>query len=115
MKKIIYHKLIRDKIPAVIKARGSKSETKKLSAKAFEQALLKKLQEEAIEISTAKNRLALISEIGDVLDVLDEIIKLKRIKPSDIKKARRINFARKGGFKKRLFLLWSSDDGYRKK
>ncbi|MDD2807591.1 MAG: nucleoside triphosphate pyrophosphohydrolase [Patescibacteria group bacterium] len=113
MKKITYHKLIRDKIPEVIAAHGSQAKTKKLNAKDFEIALLNKLSEEAREVVAAKSKIELTFEVGDVLDVLDEIIKLKKLKPADIKKARQINLARKGGFKKRLFLLWSSDDGYK--
>lgn len=112
MKKIFYNKLIRDKIPETIQARGSRCFTRRLTAKAFERALLKKIGEEASGVLAARTRRELISELADVIDVIEELQRLKRISAHELKTAQRANQQRKGGFKKRLFLTWSSDDGY---
>jgi predicted house-cleaning noncanonical NTP pyrophosphatase (MazG superfamily) len=112
MKKIFYSKLVRDNIPSIIAERGSRCSIKRLPKKAFEKALLKKVGEEASGILAARTRRELILEFADVVDVLEEIKKIKKISAREVTAARRTNFKRKGGFKKRLFLTWSSDDGY---
>ena len=60
-----------------------------------------------------KSRVELISELTDVLDVIDEIKLVKKITPSELARAKRENFKKKGGFKKRLYLHWAEDTGYR--
>jgi len=113
MKKRYYYKLIRDKIPQKIKAEGSTCQTTKLGIKEFEKELKKKLIEEAVEVVESKDQKELTKELGDVLDVWEEIRKLKRISLSEIKTAQKEASRKKGGFKKRLYLIWSSDDGYK--
>ncbi|HEY4526214.1 MAG TPA: nucleoside triphosphate pyrophosphohydrolase [Candidatus Paceibacterota bacterium] len=113
MKKVYYHKLIRDKIPERITQRGGKYSVKKLDKKEFEGELLKKVGEEADGLLSAKNKQELISELADVLVVIEEVKKLKRISGRQIFQALKTNYARKGGFRKKLFLDWSSDTGYK--
>lgn len=113
MKKIHYNKLIRDKIPEKIKKNGGDFKVKKLNSKEFEKELYKKISEETLGLSRAKNSKEAASELADILAVLDEVVKLKKIKQKDIEKAKKINFKIKGGFKKRLYLYWSSDTGYK--
>ena len=113
MKKIHYNKLIRDKIPEVIAKDGGTFKVEKLTNKKFEKELIKKVEEEASALPKCKTRKELIEELGDVLDVIDEIKKLKKIKQTELRQAREKAFVKKGGFKKRLFLFWTSDTGYR--
>ncbi|MFA6047927.1 MAG: nucleoside triphosphate pyrophosphohydrolase [Parcubacteria group bacterium] len=113
MKKIFYNKVIRDRIPDVIKEWGGVFEIKKLKGIEFEKELIKKVGEEASGLLAAKDRKELISELADVVDVIEEIKKLKKISTSELKKAQKAGFAKKGGFKKKLFLVWSSDTGYK--
>lgn len=112
MKKIHYNKLIRDKIPEKIKQNGGGYSIKKLSQKAFIAELLKKVGEEASGLVSVKTKAELTSELADIIAVLDEIKKRMRISAKQIQKALKDNFQRKGGFNKKLFLLWSSDTGY---
>lgn len=113
MKKIHYNKLIRDKIPEKIKKSGGDYKIEKLKTKEFEKELIKKVGEEADGLVNAKNKKELISELADVIDVIEEIKGFKKITNQQIKKAQKENNKIKGGFKKRLFLFWSSDTGYR--
>jgi len=113
MKKIYYNKLIRDRIPEVIKENGSDCEVRKLKAKEFDEKLLKKVDEEVSEFLGAKSRKEIVAELADVLDVLEEIKKRKKITSQEIQQAQKQAFKKKGGFKKRLFLIWSSDSGYK--
>lgn len=113
MKKIYYNKLIRDKIPEIIREKGSDCKTKTLSSVDFYKELVKKVSEEASGILGAKNKKELISEIADVLDVINEIKKVKKITSKQILRTQEENNKRKGGFKKHIYLFWSSDDGYK--
>jgi len=113
MKKIHYNKLIRDNIPEAIEKNGGKYKIKQLDKQKYLRELIKKVEEEASALPKVKTRQELIEEIGDVLDVIDQIKKDKKIKPLELKLARQRAQNKKGGFKKRLFLYWSTDDGYK--
>jgi len=113
MEKIYYNKLIRDKIPEIIKRSGGDFKIKKLKAKDFEKELIKKVGEEADGLISAKTKEKFILELTDVLDVIQEIKRFKRISNRQIENAQKESNKRKGGFKKRLFLFWSSDTGYK--
>ena len=113
MKKIYYNKLIRDKVPDKIHLLGSECETLELSQEEFEKELIKKVTEEARGLLNAKNDQEILEELADVMDVLDEILKIKNISREQLELQQKNNFEKKGGFSKRLFLSWSSDDGYK--
>lgn len=113
MKKIYYRKLVRDKIPKRIQESGGKYEAKPFSVTKFKEAILKKVEEEAGELANAKKRGEIISEMGDLLDVLREVKKTFRIKPAELRASRQSEMKRKGGFKKRIYLVWAEDTGYR--
>lgn len=113
MNKIYYNKLIRDKIPEKIKKNGGNFKIKKLKVKEFEKELIKKVGEESDGLLAAKTKKKLISELADVLDVIQEIKRFKGITNQQIKRVQKESNKKKGGFKKRLFLFWSSDTGYK--
>jgi len=113
MRKIHYNKLIRDKIPSRIKKGGAKASYRILNKKSFEKELIKKVEEEASGLVTAKSKKELINELADITEVIEEIKKVKKINTRQINSARKKNMAKKGGFKKRIFLRWSSDNGYK--
>lgn len=114
MERVYYNKLIRDAIPGIIRDKGGSCGIRKLRTKEFDQELFKKLVEEAKEVRDAKGKKALESEIGDILVIIDEIKKRKKISSRDIQKAQQDSLKRKGGFAKRIFLEWSSDEGYKR-
>src|SRR4030042_2055305 len=79
IKKIYYHKLVRDKIPEIIEKSGGAAKFKKLTAKQFEKELLKKVGEESSALPGVKSKKELIDELADVIEVIDEIKKFKKI------------------------------------
>lgn len=113
MKKIYYNKLIRDKVPAQMDRAGAAYKIKKLSRKEFEKELIKKAEEEASGLQRARNKKELSQELADVLDVVEEIKRVKRIGTEKIEEMREENARKKGGFRKRTYLFWSEDKGYR--
>jgi predicted house-cleaning noncanonical NTP pyrophosphatase (MazG superfamily) len=110
--RVYYNKLIRDKIPEKIAKEGSACEVRELSDEEFEFELVKKVEEEARGMANSASREELMSELADVEAVLDEIKKLKNVTSEELETFKERNFEKKGGFDKRLFLIWSSDDGY---
>ncbi len=111
--RIYYNKLSRDKIPENIAAKGVEYEVKTLSEEEFQTELLKKVVEEAIEVSETSSHEELISEIADLEDVLEELKSIKSITAQELQVAKDRAFAKKGGFKNRTFLVWAGDDGYK--
>lgn len=113
IKKIYYNKLVRDRIPEVIKKSGGVAEFVKLSSEDFKKELLLKVGEEASGLTNAKDGDDLIKELADIGAVIDEIKKVYGITDEELMVAKKANFDKKGGFDKKLFLVWSEDTGYK--
>jgi predicted house-cleaning noncanonical NTP pyrophosphatase (MazG superfamily) len=71
--KIIYNKLVRDKIPAIIQASGKTCETEILSDAQYLTMLDKKLDEELAEYHEAQN----LEELADLLEVLYAVVRAR--------------------------------------
>jgi predicted house-cleaning noncanonical NTP pyrophosphatase (MazG superfamily) len=101
-----YHKLVRDKIPEIIQQSGLKCETLTLSESEYREALRQKVIEEAQEIAVADEE-NLITELADIYEVIDGIVETYGINRELIiaEQIRRRN--ERGGFQKRVKLLWT--------
>ena len=101
-----YPKLVRDRIPEIVKSHGKKSTIRILSDdKEYLDFLLLKLIEEATELSNAKSEENQIEELADVYEVLGSILELQKLTQIDIAKAQDQKRVKRGGFKKRLLML----------
>ncbi len=106
MKKVIrYNKLIRDRILEIIKADGGKSFSRVLNKKEYLKEIKKKITEEAKELVKAKSKKETVNEIVDIQELIDRIISELGLTKSQIKKQQKIKNKKRGGFKKRLFLI----------
>lgn len=113
MRKIHYNKLIRDRIPLVMKKNGAVYRIKLLSQSSFKRELLKKVGEEASSLPHLKKKSDITDELADTLDVIKETQRVFKISDAEIRSAQKKAFQRKGGFRKKYFLFWSQDTGYR--
>jgi len=113
MEKIFYNKLIRDNIPDKMEKKGSAFEINTLGNEEFEEELIKKVEEEASGLQNSKSKEDFVAEIADIMDVVDEIKKIKNISNKEIKEKQKKNFEKKGGFDKKIFLVWSEKDDYK--
>lgn len=114
MKRVFYNKLIRDGIPDKIVKNGGEFEVRRLDDdQEFEQELLKKVNEEAGALAHVRSREEFLNEYADLMVVLDALTKHLEFSEADIKLAIEENLKKKGGFKERLFLQWSSDTDYK--
>ncbi|MEK7557972.1 MAG: nucleoside triphosphate pyrophosphohydrolase [Patescibacteria group bacterium] len=106
----IYNKLVRDKIPEIIKREKRNPIIEVLSKEKFIIELFKKLLEESKElIKTKNNKTELIKEIGDVYEVIDAIINYYKINKKEVVSLKKERKTNRGGFNKRIFLK-SIDD-----
>lgn len=113
MSRIFYNKLIRDKIPEIIEAKGELCDVRVLDdAHEFQQELLKKVAEEASGLVKARDRKDLLDEYADLMVALDTLMDLMEISEADIRTAIEENITRKGSYKRQLYLHWSEDGEY---
>ena len=54
----------------------------------------------------------MVSELVDVMDVIEEIKRLKGISDEEIAIEREKMLEKKGGFANKIFLIWSEKDDY---
>ena len=96
-----YNKLVRDKIPEIIKSNGAKSvNTKILNNEEYLESLNKKLVEELNEyLSSGK-----IEELADLEEVLRAILDAKNTSYQDFEQIRQNKVNKRGAFKNKIFL-----------
>jgi len=105
-KRIIYNKLIRDRIPEIIEASGKSYEVRKLDATAYKQRLREKLLEEGHEVLEAANKATLVEELADVLEVFEAMLKAEGLSLDEVKDKQLTKRQERGGFEGGLELLW---------
>ena len=96
----VYNKLIRDRIPRIIKDAGEKPVVKTLDAPAYREALYQKLQEETDEYLRSGEQ----EELADILEVVYALAALDGATPEELEIARLRKRERNGGFSQRLYL-----------
>jgi predicted house-cleaning noncanonical NTP pyrophosphatase (MazG superfamily) len=103
---IKYNKLVRDRIPEIIKADGVDYKTRiAKDDKEYENLLLKKLQEEVDEFKREPSA----EEIADVLEVIEGIARIKGISLDEIKQKKLEKRKNRGSFTKRIVLEWTKE------
>ena len=98
--KISYNKLVRDKIPEIIKASGKTCETRILSDEEYLQMLDKKLDEELAEYHQEQN----IEELADLLEGLYATAKARGYSIGELEQVRIDKQKARGGFDKKILL-----------
>ena len=96
----VYDKLIRDRIPEIIEASGSKCEVEVVSDKVALEYLYKKLGEEVEELLIDKN----LDELADVMEVLFAIGKKYGYSEDEVLGRRSEKKDSRGGFEDNLIL-----------
>jgi predicted house-cleaning noncanonical NTP pyrophosphatase (MazG superfamily) len=97
---MIYDKLIRDKIPEIIRNNNKNPITHTASEEEYKEKLYKKLEEEVKEFLKEDNT----DELADILEVYYAILELKNISKEQIEKIRKEKAEKRGSFKNRLIL-----------
>lgn len=98
-------KLVRDKIPDMIRKRGQVPETRVLDAAEYRSSLHVKLTEEGLEIEQAETTSERNEEIADALEVLMAIAADNDASWDEIERIRAAKHAERGGFAARIMLI----------
>lgn len=96
----IYNKLVRDKIPQIIRADNAKPVVRVLDEQEYLKELVKKLKEETAEFET-DNSLEELADIQEVVNALTVAIG-ETLKELELVRAQKAKS--RGGFEQRLFL-----------
>jgi len=100
-----YNKLIRDRIPEIIKKAGEAPQVRVLDEEEYISEIKKKILEEAKELVEAKNKKEVINEIIDIQELIDSLIAEIGLSKLEVWELQRRKNKKRGGFKKRLFLI----------
>ena len=95
-----YNKLVRDKIPEIIKSKGSTPTTHIASDEEYCQKLKEKLLEEAKEFIESDKE----EELADILEVLYAIFDYKKIDRINLETLRIEKANKRGAFKNKIIL-----------
>ena len=96
-----YNKLVRDKIPEIIKQQGNIPTVKILDDENYFNALNQKLTEEVAEYLDSFT----IDELADIVEVIYAIVKHKGLSLKDFEAIRLSKHDERGGFDDKLFLV----------
>ena len=97
---IIYNKLVRDKIPETIIAKGQTPIYRVLDDDEYLIALNQKLQEEVAEYLESNST----EELCDISEVISAILALKQCSPAEFTQTNIAKLDERGGFSKKYFL-----------
>ncbi len=95
-----YDKLVRDKIPQVLDAKGIKSVTHTIKGDEYFARLIDKLKEEVDEFAKDVNE----EELADIMEVLNAIISEKDFSKERIEEIRKKKLNERGGFNDKIVL-----------
>lgn len=98
-----YEKLVRDKIPEIIRSNGEEPEIRILSDEEYKQELEKKLLEEYHEVLDATGA-SRIEELADMLEVMISLAALEEKTLDDIIAVADKKREKRGGFKEKIYL-----------
>lgn len=93
-----YNKLVRDKIPKHLDAKGISYEQRTATREEYKKELIKKLKEEIKEFLEVEN----IEELADVIEVIEALKRLPKF--SNVEEVRKRKLAEKGGFEQRIII-----------
>ncbi len=96
-------KLIRDKLPAIMRAQGLAVFDRRLDDAAFVDALKTKLLEEAAEAREAATPDDLLGELADLSEVILALAAVHGLGAADIERQRLAKREERGGFEDRVY------------
>ena len=99
-----YNKLIRDKIPQIIKANGKTPTTRILPEEEYIKEICKKTEEELTEYLEATTKEHKLEELSDLLELLKALAEYEGTTLEEIDKIRKKKAEERGGFQNRIFL-----------
>ena len=104
MVRIEYHKLVRDRIPELIRNDGYTCDTTTMDEREYQDALRAKLVEEALEAASA-NEETMVTELADLYEVINALMSEYNIDITAVRNEQRRRQEERGGFEQRIRLI----------
>lgn len=98
---MVYNKLVRDRIPAIIESKGQSPNIWILSGEEYTVALEQKLDEEVSEYHKDKN----LEELADILEVVYALSENLGHSKEELLETCEKKHRERGGFRDRIFLI----------
>ena len=95
-----YNKLVRDRIPEIIRQKGDTPVTHIADDKEYWEKLKEKLLEEVKEFKKDETE----EELADILEILDAVIEYKKFDKDEIENIKEEKAEKRGTFNKRIIL-----------
>ena len=102
-----YQKLVRDRIPEIIRAAGNTCVTETLSDARYLEMLDTKLSEELAEYQESKS----LEELADLLEVLLAVVQARGWSRAQLEQVRQKKALLRGGFEKKILLKEVLEEG----
>lgn len=103
--KITYHKLVRDRIPEIIRSKGNRCVTQVLSDEAYLKMVDAKLDEELAEYHADQN----LEELADLMEVIYAAAEARGYTRQQLEQVREKKEQERGAFREKLLLLEVND------
>ncbi|MED1565604.1 nucleoside triphosphate pyrophosphohydrolase [Bacillus paramycoides] len=105
-----YNKLIRNKIPQIIKNNGKTPTTRILTEDEYIKEICKKTEEELTEYLEAKTKPHKLEELADLLELINALAEYEGTTLEEINTIRKKKATERGGFQNRVFLIEVTDN-----
>jgi predicted house-cleaning noncanonical NTP pyrophosphatase (MazG superfamily) len=100
----IHNKLVRDRIPEIIKLAGKEPKTQVLNDDEYMEELRKKLGEEYEEYLEAENAVAAVEELADMLELIYATAAAHGATPHQLDMIREEKAKKRGAFDEKIYL-----------
>jgi predicted house-cleaning noncanonical NTP pyrophosphatase (MazG superfamily) len=107
--RVTYNKLVRDRIPEIIRANGKSCQVNVMSEEEYRLALAEKLVEEAREVAEAgfsQNTGDLAKELADLQETIDALLATYKLDIDTVRELKTSRRKERGGFENRYRLIW---------
>ncbi|MBO1511126.1 nucleoside triphosphate pyrophosphohydrolase [Metabacillus bambusae] len=105
----VYNKLVRDKIPEIIKSSGKEFRTKQLNGVGYIKELRTKLKEEINEYIEADTDGQALEELADILEIIHSLAVVHGSNFESVDDIRQDKYIKRGGFQEKIFLIDAED------
>ncbi|MYL64379.1 phosphoribosyl-ATP pyrophosphohydrolase [Bacillus hwajinpoensis] len=100
-----YNKLVRDRIPEIIRANGNKFNTEILDEAEYKKELQLKLKEELQEYLEAPEDSHAVEELADMLELIYSLVEVHHSSVEELEEVRKEKREIRGGFDERVYLI----------
>ena len=103
----VYNKLVRDRIPEIIRQHGDMCQIETMTETEFQVALRQKVVEEAEEVMQAMTKRELLKELADLYEVVEMLLQSNNITIDMVRIEQEQRHKERGGFTHHTKLLWT--------